>query len=132
MSAPTSFDSTGISTFLKMTPIGVIDLPEHTQSPFCGVIHPFFGKQHTEETKALMRESRKGHTPFTRKCTDEERAAMSERYRGRKLKTRTAEHAAAISAAKKGKTHKGAPQSAEARAKISAAMKARWAAQKNS
>ena len=73
------FDTTGISEFLSMRPIGVVDLPlpEGVDDP--RILNPRFGKTHDAEARAAISAARKKC-----KATPEARANMSKAHLGKK------------------------------------------------
>lgn len=128
-------DTTGISSFLHMVPIGTIDMPVLETNQSKGEIHPWYGKHHTEDSKQRISAARKGV-----KASDATREKMSMAHSGkkkpddvvRKIKsTRAArpykhsDEAKARIGAAASTRNKGMKRSEEARAKMKEAQRLR-------
>ena len=111
----------------KKNPDNIIFTKRATPVQGKGIFNSFYGKKHTEESKALM-------LRFGPKHSDEHKAKLSERMKGNKIginpKTGKAwtygsklsqEHKDKVSKTLTGKSHNN-----ETKAKMSAAHKERW------
>ena len=89
----------------------------------------FRGHHHSEESKAKISESEKGHRPyFCRPRTEEEKRKMSEKLKGRKLNLSDEERLARSEKAKEmSRRNIGSKRSEETKKKMSESLKAYWA-----
>ena len=92
----------------------------------------FSGHHHSEESKAKISESEKGHRPyFCRPRTEEEKRKMSEKLKGRKLNLSDEERLARSEKAKEmSRRNIGSKRSEETKKKMSESLKAYWAKKK--
>lgn len=120
-------DTTSISNALNMTPIGVVELGDMGvnvgHGGGAGELHNFYGKKHTEESKALMSIAKKGKKLPASHVENNAKARIG-------LKNALGSKHSAEAREKAGAPHRGKPKSPEQIAKMSAARKAWWAAKK--
>lgn len=120
------FDTTNIAKALNMTSLGVVEIePAQNVGHWYGAgeLHSFYGRKHTEESRALMSKAKKGKKLPAEHVANNAKARIG-------LKNALGSKHSAEAREKAGAPHRGKPKSPEQRAKMAAARKAWWDAKK--